>query len=140
GKMVLNDEKFSFPIPAPYFAVDDDSAHVLCRFEDGSVAAAYKETDGVKTVYVATCNLPSVLLRDIAKLANVFVYSENNKVYVYPNSQVMGVYNATENDAEIHLPENGEYIDLLSGGKYKCQNGTLKIAKKDINAFLLKRK
>lgn len=137
--VVFDGDRFSYPVSAPYFSVDDDSAHVLCRFEDGSVAAAYKETDGVKTVYLATCNLPSGLLRDIAKLANVFVYSENDKVYVYPNSQVVGVYNATESDAEIHLPENGEYIDLLSGGKYKCQNGTLKIAKKDINAFLLKK-
>ncbi|MBQ2274508.1 MAG: hypothetical protein II334_03465, partial [Clostridia bacterium] len=102
GDVVFDGDRFSYPVSAPYFSVDDDSAHVLCRFEDGSVAAAYKETDGVKTVYVATCNLPSELLRTIAKLANVFVYSENNKVYVYPNSQVVGVYNATESDAEIH--------------------------------------
>ena len=139
GKMVLNDEKFSFPIPAPYFAVDDDSATALCRFEDGSVASAYKTVDGITSVYVATCNLPSELLRTIAKLANVFVYSENNKVYVYPNSQVIGVYNATENDTEIHLAEDGEYVNLIDNTKYTCKNGVLKLPHKDINAFLLKK-
>ena len=139
GKMVLNGETFSFPIPAPYFAVDDDSTTVLSRFEDGSVAAAYKTIDGVTSVYVATCNLPSELLRTIAKLANVFVYSEDNKVYVYPNSQVVGVYNATENDALIHLPNDGEYVNLIDKTRYICKNGVLKLPKKDINTFLLKK-
>ena len=83
--------------------------------------------------------MPSELLRTIAKLANVFVYSENNKVYVYPNSQVIGVYNATENDIEIRLVKDGEYVDLIDNTKYTCKNGVLKLPHKDINAFLLKK-
>lgn len=139
GSLSFEGNSFEYPLAAPYFSVDDSEATVLCRFEDGTVAAAYTEINGAKSVYVATCNLPSELLRQIARLAGAFVYSENNKVYVYPNSQCVGVYNADEGDAVIALPCDGTYKDLLYGGKYICSGGRLTLPKKDINAFLLKR-
>lgn len=139
GALLFDGETYQYPVSAPYFFVNDGNAKVLCRFEDGAPAAAYKEDDGARSVYVATCNLPSGLLRNIAKLAGVFVYSENNKVYVYPNSQCVGVYNATESDAEIRLTEDGRYTDLISGDGFDCRDGVLKLPKRKINAFLLKK-
>lgn len=139
GNMIFNGEGYEYPLAEPYFSINDDTSTELCRFEDGTVAAAYKEQNGSKSIYVAACNLPSSLLRHIAELAGVFVYSHSNKVYVYPNSQCIGVYNATQNACEIHLAEDGRYTDLLSGNIFTCTNGVLKIPKNKINAYYLKR-
>ena len=88
-------------------------------------------------VYSSLPTLPSVLLREIARLAGAFIYSENSGVYVYPNSRTIGVYNATDSDAEIHLPHSGTYRDFIGGGVYNGENGTLLLPRKSIRAYLL---
>ena len=72
-----------------------------------------------------------------AARAGVFVYSKNSRVYTYVNSAMIGVYNASENDAEICLKKDGVYTDLISGDEYTCKNGILKLKKREINAYLL---
>ena len=124
---------------APYFCIQDEDATPVAYFEDGAVAVACKEVNGVKNIYVASHTINAEILRKIYAIANVFVYSKEKKVYVYPNSSVIGVYNATENDAEIYVKEDGEYVDLIEKAKYKSSNGVLRIPKKDINAFLFKK-
>ena len=84
--------------------------------------------------------MPSGLLRDILVDSGIFVYSKNSLVYTYVNSKSIGVYNATGKDAEIYLNEDGVYSDLISGGELRCENGTLKIKNREINAFLLIKK
>ena len=73
----------------------------------------------------------------IAGLSGAFVYSSSNNVYVYANSSSIGVYNASEQKAVIKLRQNGIYKDLICGDTYVCENNTLNLPKKDINAFLL---
>ena len=137
GGIVFEDKVTDYKIAAPYFIIDDTDATPIAFYEDGTVAAAYKDKNGIKSVYVTTCNLPSELLRYIAVLSGVFVYSSFNNVYVYPNSASIGVYNASEQNAVIMLKENGIYKDLICGDTYICENKTLTLPKKDINAFLL---
>ena len=137
GGLVYNNAAYNYKISAPYFYVDDTNSIPLANFENGNIAAAYKEVDDYKSIYVATANLPSALLTDIARLAGVFVYSENPKVYTYVNSNIIGVYNATENECVISLKEDGIYKDLIAGNSYQCKNGKLVLPSKDINAYLL---
>lgn len=139
GGMVYKEQCVDYHLAPPYFSVLDNGANNLSYFEDKSVAVAWKEMNGYKSVYVATCNLPAELLRDIVKVAGVFVYSDVNKVYVYPNSNFIGVYNGTDQDANIHVPQNGVYRDLICGDLYKTENNLLKLSKRDIKAFLLVR-
>ena len=40
-------------------------------------------------------------------------------------------------DAIIHLPEDGVYIDMIEGGHYTCKDGNLYLAKKSIRSYLL---
>lgn len=140
GRMVYNEEKFDYPLNAPYFSVCDKEAAPLALFEDGAVAVAEKEINGFRSVYCAACNLPAGLLRDILIRSGVFVYSRNNSVYTYVNSGSIGVYNATGNDAEIYLKEDGVYSELICGGEFRCQNGVLKVKNREINAFLFIKK
>ena len=137
GAISFNDNLYNFKLAAPYFAVEDNAACPLAYFEDGTVAVAYKELKDFRSVYVATCNLPADLLRQIVMLAGVFVYSDNKYVYVYPNSASIGVYNATAEDAIISLKEDGTYKDLLCGRIFECKDGKLTLPVSEINAFLL---
>ena len=91
-------------------------------------------------VYASTVNIPSSLLREIARLSGVHIYSESGNVYAYPNSTVIGVFNATDEDAQINLTEDGRYEDLIEGHTYESKDKTLVLPKKDINAYLLRRK
>ncbi len=136
GKLVYNNVQYDYPLSAPYFSVRDESAVPLAYFEDGSIAVAEKNAGGFKSIYCAACNLPSDLLRDCIARSGIFIYSKNNRVYTYVHSAMVGAYNASEADAMIYLPEDGTYIDRISGDKFICQKGRIKLKKRDINAFL----
>ena len=125
-------------IRPPYFKVSDKEAASVSCFEDDSVIA-YKDVGGVKNVYVARPYISSADLRVILKLAGVFMYSENKNVYTYANSSILGIFNATENDAVINLEKDGVYEDLISGERFLCKNGKIVLPKKEINAYLLKK-
>lgn len=137
GALTFNGNLYPYKTDAPFFAIADHDAEPLSYFEDGSVAVAYTRKSGYLSVYSALPTLPSVLLREIARLAGAFIYSENSGVYVYPNARTIGVYNATDSDAEIHLPHSGTYHDFIGGGVYNGENGTLLLPRKSIRAYLL---
>lgn len=137
GGIVFNGKITNYNVASPYFKITDNDATPIAYFEDGTIAAAYKDINDIKNIYVATCNLPSDLLREIAKLSGVFVYSSFNNVYTYPNSASIGVYNASGSDTVISLKDDGLYKDLICNRTYKCENGKLILPHKDINAYLL---
>ena len=137
SKMLYNGKGYDYPLAAPYFSVCDENTTPLAFFEDSTEAVAEKTVDGFKSVYCAACNLPSELLRDILIGSNIFVYSKNSSVYTYVNSNSIGVYNATGSDTEISLSEDGVYHDLICDEDFRCDNGTLKLKNRSINAFLL---
>ncbi len=121
----------------PYFAVDDPAATPLAYYADGAVAMAEKVTDGVRHVYAATAYLPTDWLATVVDRAGIFRYSRSLHVYTYVNSAFVGVYNATETDAEIAVPNDGTYQDLIEGGRYIAESGKLKLPLKPIRAYLL---
>ncbi len=121
----------------PYFAVDDPAATPLAYYADGAVAMAEKVTDGVRHVYAATAYLPTDWLATVVDRAGIFRYSRSLHVYTYVNSAFVGVYNATETDAEIAVPNDGTYRDLIEGGRYIAESGKLKLPLKPIRAYLL---
>ena len=137
GDLCWQKAQMSFDIAAPYFSINDPCATPLAYFEDGATAVASKKNGAGTSVYAAVCNLPSGLLREIAQQAGVHIYSPNEKVYTYVNSGIIGVYNATDSDAQIALKHDGIYTDLLQGGRYECQNGILTIPHRPFRCTLL---
>ena len=118
---------------APHFSASDKDAAPLARFEDGTVAVAQRG----KSIYAATPNIPSALLRTVAEQAGAFVYSRDALVYTYPTEAFVGVYNATAGDATVYLPEDGVYRDLIENKCYNCLQGKLRLPLKPIRAYLL---
>ena len=137
GGVVYENAATSYDLVAPYFSVTDESATPLARFEDGAVAVASKKAGNGQSVYVATPNLPSALLRTLAERSGAFVYSQSARVYTYPTNSFLGVYNATEADATVCLPQDGTYLDLIENKRYTCQQGKLCLPLKPIRAYLL---
>ena len=140
GPVIYNGKNFEYKLNQPYFSVTDSNAVPLAYFEDNSVAVAEKISKGFRSVYCCLCNIPSDLLRDIIIRSGIFVYSKNNLVYTYVNSNCVGIYNAYGSDAEIFLKKDGVYVDLISKEEFLCRGGIIKIKKRDINAYLLVKK
>ena len=125
---------------APHFIVTDPEADVIARFEDGSAAAAEKNADGCRSIYAALYLLPSGLLRALYEKSGVFLFSRDPHVYTYANRAFLGVYNATDGDAAVSVPQDGIYDDRIEGGTYRSENGVLILPQKDIRAYLLIRR
>ncbi len=140
SKISYDENITNYNVKPPYFEVDDKDTIPIEYFEDGKVAVAYKEIRGVKNVYAATPCISSSVLREILKIAGVFIYSENENVYTYANSNTLGVFNATKNDVVINAEKDGIYEDLISKELFICEKGKIILPKKEINAFLLKKK
>ena len=136
GDLIYGTDSFSYPTPAPYFSISDKEATPLAYCADGEVAVAKKKNH----VYSAYCNIPSSLLREIARGCGVFIYSEDNKLYTYVNSEVIGVYNATGGDSKLSVNADGEYLDLLSGEEFISTNKKIVIRNQAINAHILVKK
>ena len=120
-------------ISSPYFSVEDTNVNVVGRYEDGSVAIAQKD----KTFYCASTFIPTKYLKQILDIVGVYRYSDENKVYVYPTQNALGVFNATDSDAVINVKENGEYVDKITDEKFVATNNKLVLPKCDMKAYLL---
>ncbi len=74
---------------APTFAVDDPAARALARYADGgAVAVASKRVGGCTSVYCGTLQVPSSLLREIARQAGVHIYCDTDDVVMAGNGFV----------------------------------------------------
>jgi len=139
GRLVWKDIP-TFSAAAPHFVIDDAEAEIVARFEDGSAAVAKKEKDGFTSIYAALWRLPSDLLRSLLEASGIFLYSHDPLVYTYANAAFLGVYNATEEDAVLSVPEDGTYYDHIGQAEYTAENGKLTLPAREVRAFLLTRR
>ncbi|MDD4773671.1 MAG: hypothetical protein PHZ09_08710, partial [Eubacteriales bacterium] len=137
GAAVYDGIKINPPALGPYFSVNDAGAQPIALYEDGKTAAAQTEIDGCRSVYSALYTLPSALLRSLARSGGVFVYSDNPRVYVYPNSAFLGVYNGSESDAVISVRRASTYHDLIGECDYISDGSRLTLPQREQRNFLL---
>jgi hypothetical protein len=135
GNVIYNGRTIENTMAAPYFSITDQDAQIYARYEDGTAAVA-GTIDG-KSVYSAVPFISSDIIRDTARKCGIFLYSDTPLVYTYVNACAIGVYNATEGNAYIHVRKNGTYRDMVEGGIYESKNGTLILPKKSLRAYLL---
>lgn len=100
---------------SPMFAVSDDDARVLARYAgSGEAAVAEKQTDGRRNVYSGVLQLPSSLLRRLAREAGAHIYSEENDVITAGNGLV-GIHASSTGKKTIRLPSECDVVDAVSG-------------------------
>ncbi len=129
----------TFAAQAPHFIVDDPQARVIARFENGSAAVAERDVCGCLNIYAALYQLPSSLLRTLLEESGIAPASRSPHVYAYCSQAFLGVYNATDEAAEVFVAEDGRYRDLIEGGIYRAEGGKLTLPLKDIRAYMLVR-
>ena len=110
----------------------------LGRYEtDSACALARKNCGDFTGVYSALGNLPGAVLREIAKAAGVFLYSESDDP-VYVNSLCVGVCAHNDGTVSLNLPDSGELTELFSGQKARAENGKLSFSMRagEVKLFL----
>ncbi len=114
---------------------DDKECTVLGSFEDGKTSLALAEKDGVKTVFSSIGILNGKILREIAKLSGVHIYSNDCPVYV--NSEVIGLYLEKDCGTTVYLKEDGSFIDAFSGNKYTSENKQIFVPSGEYRSVML---
>ena len=138
GGLVAHGKLTENVLAAPYFSVADEKAVPIGLFEDGAVAIAGNADETV--FYSAVPYLPSSVLGEILDRKGIFRYSRNSHVYTYVNAGAVGVYNATQEDATVFVPEDGTYTDKLTGSEFCATGGKLRLPFRDFRAYLLVKK
>lgn len=138
GGLVAHGKVTENVLAAPYFSVADEKAVPIGLFEDGAVAIAGNADETV--FYSAVPYLPSSVLGEILDRKGIFRYSRNSHVYTYVNAGAVGVYNATQEDATVFVPEDGTYTDKLTGSEFCATGGKLRLPFRDFRAYLLVKK
>lgn len=138
GGLVAHGKVTENVLAAPYFSVADEKAVPIGFFEDGAVAVAGNADETV--FYSAVPYLPSSVLGGILDRKGNFRYSRNPHVYTYVNAGAVGVYNATQEDGTVFVPEDGTYTDNLTGSEFCATGGKLRLPFRDFRAYLLVKK
>jgi hypothetical protein len=100
---------------SPTFAVTDGRAQVLARYADcGEVGIASMAQGDWTSVYCGTLQMPSGLLRDLARQAGVHVYNEQDDIVTAGNGFV-GLHACSEGRKLLRMPARCRLTDALTG-------------------------
>lgn len=99
---------------SPRFFADDPEATVLGTMGAGSgrPGLVVKEVDGFTSIFSGAPILPSSLLRGIARLAGVHIYSEADDV-VTANRNLLSLFAPKVGTRTVRLPERATVLDLI---------------------------
>ncbi len=112
-------------IKTPTWYVDDDSAEILGRYTISRKCGLAKKKFKNHTVYFSGLgNVSAEVLREIAKSANVFIYTENN-IPTFINSGCIGIYNTRSEYTEVKVPKSCNYTELFNGKTYTPNEGKI---------------
>ena len=113
---------FSAPV-APLFAIDDPKVTAMGNYPNGQVALGKKTVGGQTTYYSAVGNLPSTLLRSIAKESGVPLFVDGDSP-VYINSRLLGIHQQAD-EVTVTLPHDVTLTELFQGNTVQTKEKTL---------------
>ncbi|MCD6351245.1 MAG: beta-galactosidase, partial [Armatimonadetes bacterium] len=126
--------------------VASEGIEPLATYADQSeliAAAAARDYDGFRSIYVAPLHAPAAMLRNIARAAGVWVFCDSNDVVlgdVRPGGRGRFLALAASSDGEkvLHLPRAARVVDCLTGAVVtKGQKVSLKMKKGQVRLLWL---
>lgn len=129
-------EKFGFEVRYNEMFTSNDGK-VLAVYENSDTPAVVKkDCGGFVSVYSAVGDMPSSLLKDIARDAGVFIYSDTTDL-VYVNSNIISVCSDTDGDVTVNMPKDGTLSEMFDGGDVEVKNGkfTLNMRRGEVKMF-----
>jgi hypothetical protein len=123
---------------APRFYATDPQARVAGRLIDGGQPGLVaKKQDGWTSIYSAAMQLPSGLIRSLARSAGVHVWLESDDA-LYTDGQFLGVHAAADGEKTIRLPRKSKVLDAISGQPRTADGQTIRLQMKRAETVLLK--
>lgn len=123
----------------PWFSVDDPAVSVFgVSLAQGRPVGAYKDMGGWKSVYVPTGPMPVEMIRNLASLAGVHVYTDAEDVNVWAAKSIIGVYSypSAKGRRTICLPPDVKSCEEFYSGKtYPIKDGRIEIEVDGATAF-----
>ncbi|MBT9132332.1 MAG: hypothetical protein DDT33_00846 [Firmicutes bacterium] len=98
----------------PKFYVNDPDAISLGKLPKGKTGLAIKKMDGWSSVYIIAPNIPPALLRNIAKLAGVHIYFDQDQV-LYVDEHFISIHTNRDVEGVLHLPKKANVYDIYAG-------------------------
>lgn len=114
-------------LPEPRFFIEDNDVMPLGVYPNTEkVAIGMKRFGTWTSIYSAVGNINGGMLRNIARIAGVHIYSDDNGVPVYITDTVKAVY--SDKDAILAV-KNGAYVEKITNINYTVENGKLLVPK-----------
>ena len=122
----------------PHFFVDDPSATVLGRLPDGKAGLAVGDMGTWISVYIAAPDVPPVILRGIARMAGVHIFSDADQT-LYADEHFLAIHTSRYIDTILYLPQRTDIYDIFTKrviGK-DCEQIRVKLQEKTTTIYFL---
>ena len=114
----------------PLFIPEDKTAEVIGVYTHNNLpAAATRKFNGWRSIYIGSNTISAQVLREIARLAGVHIYSETDDIFLANKSMLMVHGSRSNAERLIKLPENKKYssvVELVKNKKIKIAGSMLK--------------
>lgn len=116
-------------LPQPRFFIEDNDVMPLGIYPNTEkVAIGIKRFGSWTSIYSAVGSLCGNVLRNIARIAGVHIYSDDNDAPVYITDTVKAIYS---NKDTVFSIKSGTYVEQISGKTYTVENGKIAVPKGD---------
>jgi len=123
---------------APLFYADDPQAHVAGRLiETERPGLVVKPIDGWTCVYSAAIQLPSGLMRNLARMAGVHIWLETDDA-LYADGRYVGLHAASNGTKTIYLPGRFRVWDAVCGKPVTSDGQKVVLPTKQAQTVLLR--
>ncbi len=110
-------------LPQPRFFIEDNDVMPLGIYPNTEkVAIGMKRFGSWTSIYSAVGSLCGNILRNIARIAGVHIYSDDNDAPVYITKTVKAIYS---NKDTVFSIKSGTYVEQLTGKTYVVENDKL---------------
>lgn len=125
-------------LPKPLFFIEDGDVMPLGVYPNTeTMAIGVKRFSSWTSIYSAVGNLSGSVLRNIARIAGVHIYCDDDESPVYISNNLKGVYSLKDT---VLFVEDGTYTDLFTNKDYVAENGKLFVPATDMASKLFIKK
>lgn len=116
-------------VPEPRFFIEDNDVMPLGIYPNTEkVSIGMKRFGSWTSIYSAVGNINGGMLRNIARIAGVHIFSDDDDAPVYITDTVKAIYSDKDT---VFAIKDGTYVEKLTGLTYTVENGKLLVPKGD---------
>lgn len=122
---------------SPVFSIADPAVKVWGKLPDGSPGAGVKKLAGWTSIYSAAPRVPSWLIRNIAKNAGIFIYSESDDV-VFAGRDYLVIHTAKPGMKKLKFPQKCDWHEVFEKKFYGKNTASISFKADKYKTFIFK--